>query len=97
MTRTLVRREMRGRKVVGTVLRVGLLAFLVVTGFGWGITRSVSFAASTSFAFTAVGDYGGSADANTTATLKGIGQSGANFNLALGDLGYGEMRPESAW
>src|SRR5947209_17173547 len=44
-------------------------------------------AAGGSFTFTAAGDYGQTA--HTTATLKSIGQSGASFDLALGDLNYG--------
>src|SRR3712207_5352658 len=47
-----------------------------------------------SFAFTAAGDYGSSKDAS--ATLDLIARSGADFNLALGDLSYTDA-PESAW
>jgi hypothetical protein len=47
------------------------------------------------FTFTAVGDYGASSD--TDAVLAAIANSGAVLNLALGDLSYGAVQPESAW
>lgn len=53
--------------------------------------------ASISFTFTAVGDYG--ANSNTSAVLLGMAptNTGSSFNLALGDLSYGSLRPETAW
>src|SRR5436305_5543645 len=49
-------------------------------------TPSKSVSSATTFRFTAAGDY---AQTNyTTANLNYIGQSGANFHLALGDLNY---------
>jgi hypothetical protein len=46
------------------------------------------------FVFTAAGDYGFSKD--TTATLDLMARSGADFNLALGDLSYTDAA-ESEW
>jgi hypothetical protein len=50
--------------------------------------------AASGFVFTAAGDYGSSKV--TTATLDLIARSGANFNLALGDLSYTDAS-ESVW
>lgn len=51
-----------------------------------------------SFIFTAAGDYASNAT-RTTAVLNGMNPSvsGASFNLALGDLSYGSLTPETAW
>ena len=51
--------------------------------------------ASTSFSFTVGGDIGG--NRSTSSTLDLIAQSGSNFHLAIGDLSYSEITPESAW
>lgn len=48
-----------------------------------------------SFTFTAVGDFG--KNANTDGVLNSIGASGSQFTIALGDLSYGVITPESAW
>jgi hypothetical protein len=48
-----------------------------------------------SFVFSAAGDYGASDAA--AATLEAIGRSDAAFHLALGDLSYGNLEPESKW
>src|SRR5712692_8239752 len=50
---------------------------------------------STSFSFTAGGDIGGNSSSSKTLDL--IAQSGSNFHLAIGDLSYSEITPESAW
>jgi uncharacterized protein YbdZ (MbtH family) len=50
---------------------------------------------STSFSFTAGGDIGGNPNASTALDL--IAQSGSQFHLAIGDLSYSEISPESAW
>ncbi|HEX5769517.1 MAG TPA: metallophosphoesterase, partial [Nocardioidaceae bacterium] len=47
------------------------------------------------FLFTAAGDYGTSNEA--AATLESIGRGEAAFHLALGDLSYGGIKPETAW
>src|SRR5512143_2309353 len=52
-------------------------------------------AAASPFTFTAVGDY--AATTNTSAVLDTIAASGAPFHLALGDLSYGAIQPDSAW
>ncbi len=59
------------------------------------ITSHVKADASTSFSFTAGGDTGGNRSTSTTLDL--IAQSGSNFHLAIGDLSYSEITPESAW
>ena len=52
-------------------------------------------AASTSFVFTAAGDY--SANSFTTASLDLVPGTGASFHLGLGDFSYSQLTPESAW
>lgn len=47
------------------------------------------------FVFSAAGDYGASSEA--AATLEAIGRSEAAFHVALGDLSYGQLQPETAW
>lgn len=47
------------------------------------------------FVFSAAGDYG--ASPATEATLEAIGRSKAAFHLAVGDLSYGQLTPETAW
>src|SRR5437588_1778830 len=51
--------------------------------------------ATMSFGFGASGDF--SATSNTDATLNLIGSSGLAFHLALGDLSYANLTPESYW
>src|SRR5260221_5697527 len=50
---------------------------------------------STSFSFTAGGDIGGNSSSSTALDL--IAQSGSQFHLAMGDLSYSEITPESNW
>src|SRR3989441_2461294 len=52
-------------------------------------------AAGPSFSFTAGGDIGG--NSNTSTALDLIAQSGSQFHLAIGDLSYSEIAPESNW
>ncbi len=59
------------------------------------IVSHVKADASTSFSFTAGGDIGGNRSTSTTLDL--IAQSGSNFHLAIGDLSYSEITPESSW
>ena len=47
------------------------------------------------FSFAAGGDHGG--NDRTTATLGRVGKSGVDFYLALGDMSYSDIMPESAW
>ena len=67
------------------VLAVGLVMFLVVSSPGGGLRPA--WAQTNTFIFTFAGDFGtGSA---FTANLQKMAQSGAVFDLALGDLSYG--------
>lgn len=70
---------------------------LLSTGvlFGFWMPLPVSQATDPSFVFTAAGDYG--ANAATTATLDGIAAANPAFHLAIGDLSYSQITPESAW
>jgi hypothetical protein len=76
---------------------VALLIFVSGILFAFaGFAAPLSQAALDSeFTFTAVGDFGGTA--NTDGVLNGIANAGAAFHLALGDLSYGTYAPESAW
>lgn len=76
--------------IIRSVLVVALLPLLVVPSQG-----SASMQQGGTVTFTAVGDFG--ASTNTTAVLDTIATSGASFHLALGDLSYGVLRPESSW
>lgn len=59
------------------------------------LSQRITQASTSVFSFTAGGDHGGSSD--TQATMNYIGTSGTNFYLALGDLSYSSITPESAW
>ena len=65
-------------------LAVGMHRLPVVTPAG---TSRVSF--------TAAGDYG--TTLASAATLRAIAGTDASFHLALGDLSYGHVTPETAW
>ena len=52
-------------------------------------------AAPTGFSFAAAGDH--AASSRTTSSLELLGTSGVNFYLALGDMSYSQLAPESAW
>ena len=51
--------------------------------------------AATSFSFGAGGDIG--ANSSTSASLNALAGAGTSFFLALGDMSYNEITPESAW
>ena|SRR5690242_16868033 len=68
-------------------LRAIFILVLIIGNIFLFATGTTAHAAGGSFTFTAAGDY--AQTAHTTATLKSIGQSGASFDLALGDLNYG--------
>src|SRR4051794_20060042 len=93
--------SMRSWRVIAVVLAVGLGVALAATAdVPAGPESSAPVPSGTrrtdrSFSFSAAGDYSSGSD--TSETLKGIAHSGASFNLALGDLSYGKLRPESAW
>lgn len=79
-------------------LTIALLIFLNIA-FVANQSHQVSFAQTpTSFTFTAAGDYSSHAT-RTTAVLTGMNpvNSGAHFNIALGDFSYGNLTPETAW
>jgi hypothetical protein len=59
------------------------------------VVAGLKAAAPASFSFTAGGDIGG--NTSSAATLDLIASSGSSFLLAIGDLSYSEITPESAW
>jgi hypothetical protein len=59
------------------------------------IVRRVQAQQATSFSFAAAGDHGANSQAN--ASLAALDQSGVSFYLALGDIDYDEVNPDSAW
>src|SRR2546421_4379886 len=74
-----------------------IFIILLVPLFATFYTASLIKAANTtaSFSFTAGGDIGGNSSSSTALDL--IAQSGSQFDLALGDLSYSEITPESSW
>lgn len=52
-------------------------------------------AAPTGFSFAAAGDH--AANSRASSSLDLLGASGVNFYLALGDMSYSHLVPESAW
>lgn len=76
---------------IRNVLIIALLPLLLVSN---QLPITIQPATDT-ITFTAVGDFG--ATNNTTAVLDTIASSGASFHLALGDLSYGVLKPESSW
>ena len=73
----------------------GAVICAIMLGMLWQSMPMANAAPDAGFVFTAVGDLGGSA--NTDAVLTGIANSGAAFQLTIGDLSYGTYAPESAW
>jgi len=73
------------------IVPIGILLFLLILT-NWGKKAE---AAPTSFTFAASGDL--SVNSRTSASLDLVATSGANFALALGDLSYSQLTPESAW
>src|SRR5581483_8465355 len=76
---------------------IAVLAALVLAALS-GVALDASPARpAASFIFTAAGDYGSTS--NTDGVLDGIAASGAQFNLALGDLSYANPNtfPETSW
>lgn len=80
-------------------LRVPVLAAVVLLGavavFYFSRAPSNDSARKSTFTFTAAGDYG--ASANTKQVLHAIALTQPSFHIALGDLSYREIEPESAW
>ena len=81
------------RKLFYLLLVLGL--FLSSLGPSFMVPLLKAVTTTPSFTFTAGGDIGD--NANTSATLNLIAQSSSQFHLALGDLSYNEITPESAW
>ena len=73
------------------IVPIGILLFLLILT-NWGKKAE---AAPTSFTFAAAGDL--SVNSRTSTSLDLVATSGANFALALGDLSYSQLTPESAW
>src|SRR5438876_6771035 len=71
---------------LGTVFLVLLVIVSTCVALTRFSTGKAVHAADSSFIFTTAGDY--NQTKHTTANLKNIAQSGASFNLALGDLSY---------
>ncbi len=71
-----------------------LLSLLIFASF-FSLPGAFGKTPEDSFVFTAVGDFG--ATPNTTAVLEGISGTDSSFHLAVGDLSYNQIRPESAW
>ena len=82
--------------ITGTILAILLLPFLI-RKIGKTILVE-SLAQGPTFTFTAAGDYS-SSSSSTTPVLAGINpiNSGASFNLVLGDMSYANLIPETAW
>ena len=76
---------------IRSVLIISLFPLLLFSNPSTTPTQS----AADTITFTAVGDFG--ATNNTSAVLNTIATSGSSFHLALGDLSYGALRPESSW
>src|SRR5256885_13817437 len=83
----------------GRLFSLSTVLFLVLASVSILFTlaqyRTGIYAASSSFTFTAAGDYANTSA--TTANLKLIANSGANFNLALGDFNYDPTLSATQW
>ena len=79
------------RRLIASVFFSALLLPLMLPA----AARQTAEAASTSFIFTAGGDY--SANSSTTAGLDLLPGTGTSFHLALGDFSYSQLTPEAAW
>lgn len=88
------RGKARGKLLIGGFVFAMVAMMFLVTQVKNSYTTNVQ-AADTSFVFTASGDFGTSS--NATAVLNTIVPSGSNLHLALGDLSYGGIKPESGW
>lgn len=83
---------------LGIAFLVVLLAAstcLTLIHFNKGNLVHATGSQGSSFTFTAAGDY--DQTSATTANLKYIAQSGANFNLALGDFDYNPAVTAAQW
>ncbi len=82
---------MQPRRRTTTVLTIAAAVTAMLLASGVGAVE----AAPRSVHFTAAGDY--STGSNAQAVLTGIGASGSELNLALGDLSYGTTGQEQAF
>jgi hypothetical protein len=88
---TVVRSPVGGRRR----LLILAISILLVAGALVLVDRPPQGRAATSFSFGVAGDLGG--NTRTTSVLRAVQASGANAFLAIGDLSYSELTPESAW
>ncbi|HEV7534714.1 MAG TPA: hypothetical protein VGP90_03715, partial [Acidimicrobiia bacterium] len=70
-------------------------ALLLAAGCPLAWTVRPASAQPDSFTFAAAGDFGG--NTTTSAVLNTLAGAGTDFALAIGDLSYSEVTPESAW
>ncbi len=89
----LLRPGYTGKKIFYLLLVLSLFISSLVPSFIAPLIKADT--TTPSFTFTAGGDIG--ANANTSATLDLIAKASSQFHLALGDLSYSEISPESAW
>ena len=71
-----------------------LLSFLILAA-SFPLPKAFGKTPEGSFVFTAAGDFG--ATTHTTAVLEGISGTDSSFLLAVGDMSYNQIQPESAW
>ena len=83
-------RRQRSAVIAGVLLFSMAIAIISLPS----IPRAFSQAPA-SFVFGAAGDFG--ANSKTAASLNALAGAGTNFFVALGDLSYDEVTPESAW
>src|SRR5947209_3398586 len=76
------------------VLLIVLMSASILFTFAQRSTGTYA-ASSTSFTFTAAGDYANTT--STTANLQLIARTRPQFNLALGDLNYGSTITSDQW
>lgn len=87
---------MRKHYAVGALVVVLLIIAGVILYAQKSSPEHISASSSPdSITFSAVGDLGYSNE--TTTVLNGIGSSNSNFAIALGDLSYNEITPETSW
>lgn len=75
--------------------KILFLSSLLIFSFLFPLPKAFGKTPEGSFVFTAAGDFGATPD--TTAVLEGISGTDSSFHLAVGDLSYNQIRPESAW
>ena len=96
-----MRQRRRSARWLGLPTVYGLLLLLACGALptaGTPVTTSSNVPQVTpvvSFAFAAAGDIG--ASSAVTASLQALTASGADFFLALGDMSYDDIKPESGW